>query len=76
MVISLLIHHLYALFLKLVGGFVKNDVKIFLDLEVVRLLMYYTVDQRFLFSLSISLSFSILLGSLEAEEEEEEWEEG
>lgn len=48
--------------------------KIFLDLEVVRLIMYYTVDQGFLFSLSSS--FSILLCSLEAEKEEEEWEEG
>jgi len=46
-VISLLIHHLYVLFLKRVGGFVKNYVKI----EVVGLLMYYTVDQGFLFIL-------------------------
>lgn len=72
MLISPLIHHLYAPFLKAWGWICQNDVKIFL--EVVRLIMYNTVDKGFLFSLSSS--FSILLCSLEAEKEEEEWEEG
>lgn len=50
MVISPLIHHLYALFLEAWGWICQNDVKIFLDLEIVMLIMHYTVDQGFLFS--------------------------